>query len=474
MHLLLLSAVLTHATPVLPGTPAALSVLGARHWVGTERGLFRSGPLGFEPVFTREPVLDLAGAPDGSLVFATQNGVYEWREGGSPPVTRLLVLPARVRGIAVDGDGTVWVATAQGLLRRNSGQTLFDRRPELGARDVHSVRAIESEIWAATPGILWVGDRSRPFARVRSGIPRGWWELADAARVGSETFLAVPAGLWRVKGVQLEPIGAGPGASRALASHDGRLWLATDRGVYLVGKGGPAATASLAVEAFDLASTPEGLLVASRRGVLPVPQTRSAETQLKTVRAEGRARRPAGLRRTTGDLEEVRALHRRVLSFLGLSPRRLDELELRARRVGYWPVVRATFTGDRDRARGLDLDQTVSSGNLWALRDSDREHGTALRFQVQLTWDLPRLAAPDDRLGISKERREVVELAERILDRVTRIYFKRKRLLTRLWSLSEDRAGERSSLLLEVQELGATLDGLTGGAFPRIRQAGAR
>ena len=141
----------------------------------------------------------------------------------------------------------------------------------------------------------------------------------------------------------------------------------------------------------------------------------------------------------------------------------------------FWPEVRATLTADRDRARTLEHDESVTGGSLWRLRDSERETDSALAFQLQLSWDLGRLADPSDLLAVSREKREVVELVERILDRVNRTYFERKQVLSRLASLPPERAEERAALAFRAEELTATLEGLSGGAFGRVVDgAGAR
>ncbi len=99
------------------------------------------------------------------------------------------------------------------------------------------------------------------------------------------------------------------------------------------------------------------------------------------------------------------------------------------------------------------------------LRDSSRERDTNFGLDLQLTWDLARLAEPDDLLAISRERRELVELRDQVLERVNRLYFERRRVL-------EERAAaapeEQRALALRAEELSAQLDGWTGGLFSRL------
>ena len=102
------------------------------------------------------------------------------------------------------------------------------------------------------------------------------------------------------------------------------------------------------------------------------------------------------------------------------------------------------------------------------LYDSDREHDRSVGVDVQLTWELARGTAPDQALQISRERRQLVELRDQVLDRVNRLYFERERVLARLAGLPESASDERAVLELRERELAAQLDGWSGGLFSRL------
>jgi hypothetical protein len=463
----LLAAALAPLSPLWvgslpPGDPHAIALLGSRLFVGTDRGLYRAGEAGFEPVFTRSPVQDLSVGPDGLLVV-TDAGLYEWGEHRQEIRARAVGAGAKIHAVAARPDGTVWGATEAGMFVRPPDASSFRRIAEIPATDVRAVRTAGTEVWAATRGTLWARREGGSFVPVRHGIPEGWWELLDAVRRGPETFLAVPFGLWRVSEAGIARSDPGVGLLRSLLAHGERLWVAAERGIFSleVRNGTPErvhpGAPLLPVEAFDLAAGEAGLWVAARQGILRLEPS----SPLAAPVAEG-------LRRVPPVDGRIATIHRAALAYLGLSPHRLHTLERRARWAGLWPELQASFTADRDRGRELDRDEAVSGGRLWSLRDSDTEQASALRLQIELSWDLARVAAPSDALSVSRERREVVELAERILDRVTRLYFERERALGRLGSLPLDRPEERRAAALEARELTATLDGLTGGAFSRL------
>jgi hypothetical protein len=426
-----------------------IAVLGARPFVATERGLYGSGPVGFEPLFTRAPVRDLATGP-GTLLFATDAGLFEWNERDRSVTARRLGPGAEVRAVAVGPAGTAWAATGGGLFVRPPGASDFAGVRDLPVADVRAVRTAGPEVWVSTPGTLWVRRKGGGFTVILRGVPEGWLPLVDAVRHSGRTLLAVPSGLWSVDGDHLSPIDPGLGPLRALAVLDAELWVGTDRGVFSV---------ELTDDSREAAGVPAThLWIASRRGLLTLSPFR---------KPGARAAEPGGFRRSGVEQSEVAAMHRAVLAYLGLSPFRLRDLERRTRRAGLWPEVRATLATARDRSRRLDRDQAVSGGNLWSLHDAESSRDRELEFQVQLSWDLARLRGPTDALAVSRERREVVELVERILDRVNRAYFERERVLSRLGQLPHESGEERDALLLKASELTATLQGLTGGAFGR-------
>jgi hypothetical protein len=441
-----------------PGDPETIALLGRRVFLGTERGLYRAAGSGFQPLFTRATVRDIAAGRD-ALLLATAQGLYEWR-GDDGLSARPLASGADVRAVALGADGVAWAATEAGLFVREADRTRFRRVVELPALDVRAVRTVGEDVWASSPGTLWLRRAGEPFVALKRGLSRGWWEMVDVVAPPGATLVGVPRGLWRIDGSRLTQIELPLGDVRALSGNGKGLWVATARGVFALDLPVSAdrTEASVeplsAVDASDLAAEPERIWVASRQGVLAFsPGT-------------GRAPSAHAFHRSSAP-PNVTAVHRAVLDYLDLSPRRLRALERRARWAGLWPELQAGFTVDRDRDRTRERDQVVSSGRLFELYDSDRDHARALRFDLELVWNLERLASPSDALSVSKERREVVELVERLLDRVNGVFFEREEVLARLARLPDDRDGERGALELRAQKLTATLDGWTGGLFSR-------
>ncbi len=446
-----------------PGPPTALGLRGDRVLLGTERGLYEEGASGWRLVLTRGGVRDLATQSEETLI-ATAAGLYAWPIAGDAPRALPLGVGAAIHSVSVDGEGTAWVASNVGLFSRASGQARFRRQTALPAGAVGEVKALEQQIWVATRGTLWVKPSGAGFAPRLRGLETGWWELNGAVGTASDVWLSVPKGLWSVRGATREPIELGVGRIRGIALARGRLWVASERGVYsfaLNRVGASAARVELDADALELKLAARGLLVATPRGIALVPLTRPPLADLAL-----RARRSVG--------PDVASVQRATLAYLELSPARVSRLDARARRAGFYPQLRTTFSLDRDRSRAREHDQAFSSGSVRDLLDRDSDQGRKLSFDVQLVWDLAKLASPDHALSVSRERRQLIELRDQVLERVNRLYFERLRVLAELEALAPERHRERPELQLRVRELTAHLDAWTGGVFSRRAASSAR
>jgi hypothetical protein len=363
---------------------------------------------------------------------------------------------ARARELAVHESGAVWVATDAGLYARRPEASAFALDTGLPAGGVHAVRSAGSSVWLSREGEIWLrGSDGAWNAHVR-GLAAGWWELVGAAPIEDGVLLAVPRGLWRVRGESIQRFDHGPGDLRALALSGRAVWLASKRGLLRTGleeldRGVPEVV--IESEAFDTVESAGELLVMTRNGV----------ARLRPPAAATRA--PLAYRRATTDPLEVQ---RAVVAYQGLSPSHMRRLSERARSSAWWPQLRISAGWERDRERDEDHDQTLSSGLVHGLRDSARAHDTSFGLDLQLTWELARVAEPDEQLAISRERRELVELRDQVLERVTRLQFERQRVLARREAAPPE---ERAELTLRARELAAQLDAWSGGQFSLLENA---
>ena len=130
--------------------------------------------------------------------------------------------------------------------------------------------------------------------------------------------------------------------------------------------------------------------------------------------------------------------------------------------------MRATLSLDRERTRDSDHDEVFSSGSVRNLFDTVSERENSVGLDVTFVWKLARNAQPDQALDISRERRQLVELRDQVLERVNRLYFERRRLIRRLAALDAGATAERTELRIRTDELVAHLDAWSGGAYSRL------
>lgn len=435
------------AGPV-PGAPTRLLATPDGLLAGSDSGLYRLGDAGWTLLLTRGGVRDLART-DAATLVATGAGLFEWRDGSAAPVPVGLGAGARVQSVAVDGSGRVWVGTEVGLFVRERGAR-FRRELSLPAGAVERVRVAGDQVWVAARAALWRRTAGGVFESQLRRLDPGWWELVDVLIDGDAVLLAVPRGVWRVDSRGAEALDLGIGSVRALRRTDGRQWIAAERGLFQLAGGRPDASA-LSGEVFDIAVEGARLVAALDRGIAAVALDEPPAA--------------VGLRLPPRDLD-LPALQRAVLSYQGLGPRRMNQLEERAETAALLPEVTLGFSAARDRDRGHDLDETFSSGALHSLRDSGSGQQTDLELSLEFSWDLADHRDPRRALAVSKERRELVELRDQVLERVNRLYFERRRVLAALAAQPSDADG--TELEIRAEELAAQLDAWTGGLFTRL------
>ncbi len=443
-----------------PGTPTALVEFAGKPLIGTERGLYTWDGVAWSLALSRGGVRDLAVGPRGALV-ATARGLYEWAVAEATPRFVALGAGARVRGVAVADDGAEWVATEVGAFERVAGRTEFERDASLPPIDVVAIRAVAGEVWAATRAALWVRRGGGGFEPALRGLAEGWWELCGAARQAETTLLCVPEGLWRIGAGEPKREQPALGALRRLAQGPGGSWLATERGVFaLAADTAKVERAPLEGGAFAVASGADAVWVASATGVARLP--------LRSAAAAGVPTRELPLRSSHGRSPDVGAVQQAALDYLELSPRWIAGVEARAHRAALWPRLVAGFGVDRASSRSDDFDQAVNSGDLFQLFDRNHARDGSAEMSLDFVWELEGLAAPERAIAVSRERRELVELRDQVLERVNRMYFERLRVLERRAALAPEAHAERRELDLRVRELAAGLDAWTGGAFTRL------
>jgi hypothetical protein len=263
-------------------------------------------------------------------------------------------------------------------------------------------------------------------------------------------------GEWRSVPLVLPP-GAQP---LRLAVQPGRLWLATDAGLFAASDpSGPwqraeAPAGHTAVAA--VAGARGALVVATAQGLL----RRAAESDPPPVAAA--SARPAAPPAPRGD-PSVAAVQRHAIAYVSLDPSRMRALWDAAGRRAWAPevTVRGDYGGDLDRSRSYD--EAFISGETHSLFDRDRQRASGYSVTLGLSWDLGDAVFNLDRIDVSREARLVIQLRDDVLDEVNQLYFERQRVLAAIDAPTADVPA--ALLRLRAAELASGLDAWTGGWF---------
>ena len=141
---------------------------------------------------------------------------------------------------------------------------------------------------------------------------------------------------------------------------------------------------------------------------------------------------------------------------------------LKASKAAYaLPAVTLTYDKDIDEYTTWDYLDLNEDGNVGsgehqfntARADDDQGIG------VRLAWRLDKLVMSSERIRVINEAQDIVKLRDKVLDEVTRVYFDRRRLQVDQLLNPSSSLRDQIKHELRLQELTASIDALTGGAF---------
>ena len=153
---------------------------------------------------------------------------------------------------------------------------------------------------------------------------------------------------------------------------------------------------------------------------------------------------------------DVGAVQTWAVALARAEPSRASQLLQDARARGALPLLR--LRGRYEDQSGTKWDEL----NLIDSRDRDSEY----TLDLWLEWDLAELASGPDALRAVREGRALAALRQGVINQVNIAFFDRRRLLAEEVLSEPDEALSTSVLRrLRIEELIATLDGLTGGRW---------
>jgi hypothetical protein len=161
----------------------------------------------------------------------------------------------------------------------------------------------------------------------------------------------------------------------------------------------------------------------------------------------------------------IREVQEKAIQYAEVQPEKIALWRKQAARKAWLPKL--TTKVNRDTA---DLWHWESGSTTKADDDFLRRGRDSVEWDVSLSWELSQLIWSDDQTNIDVRSRLMVELRDDILDEVTKLYFQRLQAKADLEQLAIEDKKKRFEKELRIEELGASLDALTGGYFSRALQ----
>ena len=143
-----------------------------------------------------------------------------------------------------------------------------------------------------------------------------------------------------------------------------------------------------------------------------------------------------------------------------LAPQTAERWLRRARAAALLPEIQVGL--DLRSDQGWQLDQAADNGD-----ELSQDLGAGRNVQLRASWDLDRLIFNPDELRAARAALDLADVRERLLIRVTQLYFERHQILLEIASLPARDGREAIGRHVRLAEVEAILVGLTGLRFAR-------
>lgn len=295
---------------------------------------------------------------------------------------------------------------------------------------------------SAVPGIIAVGDKGLLVLAVEGVVStscddgRTWQTVSPrgapvraaavcntAVLIARKDVLFYSSGIWEDRAA-----GLAGARVKGLAAGGGRVFAASDKGLFVI-----AST--------DLAASDQG----------------------------GTASHRSSLERYLKGEPDIRSVQKAAVAYADANPEKITRWRRQARSRAWLPHFTVGLRREVSDLWHWESGSTTRDGD-----DSLRKGRDTVCWDVGLTWELGELVWSDDQTSIDSRSKLNTELRNEVLDEVNRLYFEHARLALELESLSIEDGKKRREKQVRMEEISASLDGLTDGAYSAMRSQSKR
>jgi len=219
---------------------------------------------------------------------------------------------------------------------------------------------------------------------------------------------------------------------------------------------------------------------------LPVSQIRSVYSDTKgrlylaTDRGlfmnqdfQGGAKEYSGVDALREEEPDINKVQEAAIEYAEVNIKKIKDWRRQAKMRAFLPKVTVDFDYDRNKTVSTNtwgIYSSYSNGGVTAparhyVGPDDNSRYYNNNWGVSLIWELGDLIWSEAQTSIDVRSRLMVQLRDDILDEVTKLYFERIRVKRELENLGLEDRKRRSEKELKVAELTASIDALTGGYF---------
>ena len=414
-------------------------------YAATLNGLFKSQDAGgtWQKIFSGKDVLErdvlslaVSYRPHKIVFIGTESGIfYSSAEGLRWQKVAGKLADAKIKAIIADSKqlNMLYIVSSKGLFKTSDNLSSYERiytgfNPESEDATI-DVDSGEEEITpqdyflshlainpensqqlylAGLNGLSFSSDEGKSWKKlILSGLFEekiNYLLLSENNRI----FLATQNGIFDCAGISCKQLYPGMNfkdCEQLARDREGNLYAACDRGLYL-----------MSAQDYKMHSTP--------------------------FKTENKATHSFPKEPT------IQQVQQRAIRYAEVEPGKISGWRKQARLKAFFPELTLDYDKTVTTALGATYDRVQVGPRDWGLT---------------LKWDIGDIVFSTEQTSIDVRSRLMVQLRDDILNEVTRLYFERKRLQREL-ALSPNLSPEvREEKDLRLQELTASIDGLTGG-----------